>query len=152
MLLYYLIAIWVLLQLFSSRLCRLSSDSTRVSISFSSLHLSTSTLNSLSSTLLSYIPSRQRRRQRRRRTTTKRRLRGYWDLGVLLVLIALVTTQLLLVCATTKACTALFHLLISPSSINLVKRAPIPSSSPTQDLLIKPLVRLSKTDLPLSLR
>lgn len=138
----YLCIFWFILQLLRTRLERLSTSSTQISISRSSFHLSTSLLNELPLVILDWIPHRHTQISH----TKRRRLGVYWDVGVIFIILSFIISQFTLVYALVKALVALYHLVLSPSSIPTValsKRAPVPlplPDSPQSDLLFKPLV------------
>lgn len=139
----YLLIFWLILQLLRTRISSLSSPSIQLSISPFSLNLSTSLFNSIPLSVLNWIPHRHTQANKRRR------LRVYWDVGVILILISFILSQLILFYALLKALRALYTLSIPSSS--LIKRAPIPDP-PQSHLLIKPLVKLPLLLPPFPLR
>lgn len=148
----YLLVLWALIQYLKSSIERLlSSRSTRLSISRTSVHLSTTSFNFLPSKALSWIP----RRHRKGEQEDQRRLRSYWDVGTLIVLVGFFVSQGILLWAFSKALFALYDLVqysldssvtSTVESVSLIKRAPIPirppstSLPPSSQLLIQPLV------------
>ncbi|GAA5883173.1 hypothetical protein JCM16303_006125 [Sporobolomyces ruberrimus] len=148
----YLLVLWALIQYLKSSIERLlSSRSTRLSISRTSVHLSTTSFNFLPSKALSWIP----RRHRKGEQEDQRRLRSYWDVGTLIVLVGFFVSQGILLWAFSKALFALYDLVqysldssvtSTVESVSLIKRAPIPirppstSLPPSSQLLIQPLI------------
>ncbi|GAA5886332.1 hypothetical protein JCM6882_001609 [Rhodosporidiobolus microsporus] len=166
--LFLLASVWLLLQLFRTRLNTLFaslSTHTRLHLSPCSLHLSTNSpsLLRLPAALVDRLPRLQRHgRGKNNWVEQSRRLGAFWDLGALAAVAGAAVAQVVLLYAAGKALRALWAVLngttgATGAAAQLVKRAPVdlsplPSApsggTAADDLLLRPLIP-SLSSLPL---